>query len=735
MSLVEHSLHTLRTNKSYNFWSMYCGTKYSLTEEQYSDVLSKNINKQLKCSIVPLLTDKTKLFFDIDVKIDIKNLKQQLDILLNHIYASPNIRSLLSKNVKEERWHLYYPEIIVNREQRKYIHSKFNTDDKEIFDNRLIRIGSGLRPDGFQALLRRDEKTITKNEYIQVDGVIDKRYFQDIYPFSDKELSELKIEIPRVPRPIKPPGNSPYLITSDKVIPCLEHLKMLLEKNEVSAARLIGKIEEGNIYYSDRTKMWTVWTESKKIWEHQYNTGSIASKIYDTLDPIYEKCIEYFCGVIESCEDDDEIKNLKKIFTSLKKKELIVKGCVLDRITKLSITSFMNNDFSDKLDVNPDNIPIKNNRVIELRTLEIRERNRDDFWSFEFEYDFLGKDLTNNIYDKEFMRIIFDNEDTYNFMRDLMGYMISYTEKEQILGIFTNDKGRNGKGIITQTCQDIFQPFIKDMCISLIVDDGRKINTEAEMNKLSKGRTALFQEPPADKKYKNDVIKKLTGGDGLMVRDCNQKGSDVKLLRKAAIPIIPMNGCLPNPKDLDPAVINRLCICFFTYYFRAKGEPDYDEDDSCCKLRDDTLKDRMMSNKDDIFTWWIVAAHNYNIRTTRLMEDYPEEFRNKFEQYLDENDHLKTFIDNCCSCYESEYISTKVFGDYFRHYLKNQIGLTHNQSKYGYSANTINKLMRAKGINTMSKTYKDEFFDLKNTCCFAQVSVNEDFRLYSEENQ
>ena len=74
------------------------------------------------------------------------------------------------------------------------------------------------------------------------------------------------------------------------------------------------------------------------------------------------------------------------------------------------------------------------------------------------------------------------------------------------------------------------------------------------------------------------MAKKLTGEDVFKVRDCFQKGRDVKeLITYAKIMLITQN--LPNLSNADPAFLRRLLIVPFQYCFRNEGENGHDSTD------------------------------------------------------------------------------------------------------------------------------------------------------------
>ena len=45
-------------------------------------------------------------------------------------------------------------------------------------------------------------------------------------------------------------------------------------------------------------------------------------------------------------------------------------------------------DFMGKLDSNPSLLPIKNNKVFDLRTREIRDRTKDDMFSYSLDVEY-----------------------------------------------------------------------------------------------------------------------------------------------------------------------------------------------------------------------------------------------------------------------------------------------------------------------------------------------------------
>ena len=107
-------------------------------------------------------------------------------------------------------------------------------------------------------------------------------------------------------------------------------------------------------------------------------------------------------------------------------------------------------------------LPIKNGKVINFKTLEIRDRNIEDFWSFECPVEFLrqceGNQTNLDCVQKFFNDICCGDTDLIDYHQRLWGYLLTGEVSDRSIHIF-HGNGCNGKSSIVNIHRKILSNF------------------------------------------------------------------------------------------------------------------------------------------------------------------------------------------------------------------------------------------------------------------------------------
>jgi hypothetical protein len=150
-------------------------------------------------------------------------------------------------------------------------------------------------------------------------------------------------------------------------------LKILRGNNKVHADYFVKKykdkvrvtaIKEGYIY---------IWDKSSSLWVETADS-LMETEVTNFLTKKAEKAIE------ENAKEEDE---MKKVLTKNELEKIHTKITAIkyaDAVWKRAKTMLIQKNFFDVLNKNPDLLPIKDGKTINLKTGKVRERTKDDYW-------------------------------------------------------------------------------------------------------------------------------------------------------------------------------------------------------------------------------------------------------------------------------------------------------------------------------------------------------------------
>jgi P4 family phage/plasmid primase-like protien len=397
-----------------------------------------------------------------------------------------------------------------------------------------------------------------------------------------------------------------------------------------------------NIKYISEDDICFIYNEQQKLWiKHtgKTTTSFIMSSLKDTLQPILREAIM----TIEDYTNEPRDKVEEKIENILKFLKKLGDSSFAKNIYFHLLPLITDNDFIKNINANDDFLPIKNGLKICLKTGEIEERVRTDFYTFEccveikpncdfvnvYKYlnaIFIGKDQDNTKF-IDYMQLRIGNFLTGNFVtRDAM---ILY------------GMGMNGKSTFINLLKLCLGDYLKTCSSDIIIKDGHraKRSTQPEMFDLFNTRVALVNELDDEDEINSKNLKTITGGDELAVRGLFEKRY-TNFKSKAKI-IIPTNK-LPKIDINDIAITDRLCLVPFNARFNDKNSS---------KEQTDFLNSDFVN---EFFTWAVEGSIRSYDELDRFIEK-PIEINEGTKEYFDQFDKLGLFIEENYENNELEY--------------------------------------------------------------------------------
>jgi putative DNA primase/helicase len=284
------------------------------------------------------------------------------------------------------------------------------------------------------------------------------------------------------------------------------------------------------------------------------------------------------------------------------------------------------NDFESKV-INKSiyELPLKGGRIINLKTLEVRDRVRTDYFSFELNVEYKGRDCNFESVLTFFKSITCDSKDLIEYHRRLWGYMMTGSISDRSLHIMWGN-GCNGKSSIV----NIFKAIMGDFGVSLDEDTMMKKSSggaKPELMDLLYSRCGFLPESEKKEKINSKRVKTITGDDEISAR--HLYGHQIKF-RTQCKPIFPTNF-KPEIDIDDKAILDRLkLIPFLGRFEKTQANTDY-------------IKDLQENKLNEFFTWFCIGAFDW-INGSQLIPC--SEMNSAMDDYIKENNPIIDFLDD-----------------------------------------------------------------------------------------
>jgi phage/plasmid-associated DNA primase len=330
------------------------------------------------------------------------------------------------------------------------------------------------------------------------------------------------------------------------------------------------------------------WDEKIKLWK-------IADK-FDISDPIYPTLVKYFENLLSN---DDKLLPIIKVKLGANKKLLAITNQIYNIIKK-------DINFEETiLNKSMYELPIKNGMLIDLKTLVLRERTINDYFSFGLDVDFLGDnynlkvvndfmcDISKKIIIKDDKEILTVDLELVEYHKKLWGYLLSGDIGDRSIHIFQG-VGCNGKSSLINIFKNITSKFTTQLSSAAMMNKNSSPLTP-ELETLMTARVALMPESDKGDELNVKVVKTITGDDTINCRPLYRKNITFKSQAK----LILATQFKPEIKNDDKALWDRIKLIPFNSVF----EKTLDNTAYITKLQTDYLS--------DFFTYFCYGAKEY----------------------------------------------------------------------------------------------------------------------------
>ena len=382
------------------------------------------------------------------------------------------------------------------------------------------------------------------------------------------------------------------------------------------------------------------WSEESKLWEYRSGWGSMKLKIIQILKVVHAKVTTYLLNRIESIKEPELVKtaqaNLDKFNKCFKASANQAAG-----IVTFLPSMVYNKQFEKTLNDCTYVLPIKGGKKINLKTLEISERSREDLYSFSLDVDYIGTETPK--IDQFMMEIMctrikskdeggnevlaFNPEDkNYKQCKQLLGYSISGDTSEKVFQIWYG-AGNNGKSTLTEL---VTRCMTGNLCkgVDRSIIDAKKQNSGGANSALMATRylhLGIFNEL-GGMEFNLNTIKMLTGNDEISARELHK--SQITFTPKCKF--VALLNDMPKINANDEAGVNRLMTLAFNNQF--------DPTDITGKAKVKDIKENCL---DEFFSWLCNCSKAY---FQNPIFEKSDESKAEEKDMLESNDVISPFI-------------------------------------------------------------------------------------------
>lgn len=353
------------------------------------------------------------------------------------------------------------------------------------------------------------------------------------------------------------------------------------------------------------------------------NNNKLRLFIYNILTKFYKK-------KIKSIENDKNLSPenkesyIKKINLKLNKKFNNMN--YTDNILLIILDAFTDMNHKNIFNLKEHLFPVTNGNI-DLRTGELVHRKYDDYFTMcrDIEYN-PDADISSV---KSFMNSIFlDNEILIEFVNKLFGYCLTGSVEEQIFTILYGN-GSNGKSVLCESIEEVLSTkFFTKSNSKIFTQDIKLGSATPHLSKLVHKRIAFIEEFDKNAKFKENVVKDLTGSKTLSYRKLYSEEEEIQMSSKFLIATneIP---CFSNTE----AMTRRLVFIPFDATFVNKER--YDENNKSHKLKAPMKEVKEMLSPEKLLKWLVLGSMKYYKEGLSKRPEIVKKFTSKIIQEVD----------------------------------------------------------------------------------------------------
>jgi len=462
---------------------------------------------------------------------------------------------------------------------------------------------------------------------------------------------------------------------SIKDVECLE-LDYFYNNEDIGYVTMYHNKFKHDLVYCIGTSTYYLFNDTSRLWE-EITTDEVICHFMTNMKIIIAPLVEYYRTMAKSSTDKDKAKQFEKMALKIEHTPEFCKSSKASSMIPVIRSYFRSKQFASSINNIPDAIPVKNG-VLNLRTGELRERTKFDYFTFELNTEWKGVDYPINDIEKFINDIMLNDGKMITYLQKLLGYSITgYTNLQKFVILWGS--GGNGKGILQNLLMMLMGNYYRQVGNDVIIDTGKTSNpgsASPHLMHLLGARLAFVDESGLGAKLNETFVKTVTGGSSINARPLYGK----VITFKPTFHLFLLTNNKPEI-NVDESTKRRVVLIPFLAEFR--GPPEYDKDNPRHKPKDDNVEAMLLTKLDQLLTWIVRGSIKY---FNEGLGEVPQEVANATKEYMNENDEIGNFINDVCDKVKNGYVYHSALFDKFK-----------EQTKSNISSKIFTQMMKAKG--------------------------------------
>jgi P4 family phage/plasmid primase-like protien len=417
----------------------------------------------------------------------------------------------------------------------------------------------------------------------------------------------------------------------------INEISEFIEMTETQQSRHFVKSLNGCVKAFGKNASYYIYNDKIRLWKE---TKELEFNAY--MFEWFDKTATNIRAMVGNLKD----KRIETLIKNFDKRAYV--NSILDRCIGL----LYDEDFISTLNDSADFLPIQGGKKIDLRTLKISDRQKEDKFTFE-----CNVTLTKTTKKAEkLFTDYFPDMEIREYVRRCLGYMLTGSTKARCFFVFYG-VGKNGKSLIATLLDLILKNYYHQCSEDVFKEKTNTGGATPHMYALMGKRVGVYSEgETADKMELNfSNLKKISGEDKISARGLFRDPIDFY----SPIKLIMLTNYTP-PLSAEKAVKDRIRYIFFDERFVESPEGNEKQENK------EFVQDIKTIYLNEVFTWIVQGSKAYYETNSLIV---PEAFEKRTIALLKNEDSIETFMTRFVTKTDkaSDYIKTK---DLFEKYKK-----------------------------------------------------------------
>jgi P4 family phage/plasmid primase-like protien len=302
----------------------------------------------------------------------------------------------------------------------------------------------------------------------------------------------------------------------------------------------------------------------------------------------------------------------------------------IEKLQPFIISYYKDEEMYAKMDNAENMIPLKGGKVLNLKTEELRKRTDEDLFTYEKNYEYLGRDKKKFVHVDDFLnKLCCENQDKKEFLKLILGYSITKETSMKCYIILYGPEGNNGKSTLMGLVENTFPEQYCALSSDLLYSKKEKEGINTKFANLI-GKTIGTSSEPSYNFIDSPILKLLTGNDSINAKKLYEN----EITFKPTIKLFILSNKIVSIED-ELAMKTRTIVFNFLAYF-------YNEDNKNENIKtkykyqaDPKLEDKFKNEwRDEFFSYIINCAMDFlklDVKSIKKPKIIEEETRAYFE--------------------------------------------------------------------------------------------------------